>query len=259
MRVAGGDTLLQPVSTAPVRARYRFHADESPPRDTFGKREVEILRLIAGGYSNREIAQSLFLAEGTVKNYVSAILDKLGTRDRTRAVLKAITLRRTQLRALRLEVVTGLRGIDGLLKHLVNITIISAALAEIIGVLAIVVAFFGGTAWDVVRLGIVGLVVTLYSYPRREAWQRTIDYYAATAPGGSFPRGTSAEGIDDLLGNVAEWTATSGDSFDVGGALEGRAPESFVVRGGSFSSGAAALAAPRSRTLLAAERASARA
>lgn len=93
VRVAGGDTLLQPVSTAPVRARYRFHADESPPRDTFGKREVEILRLIAGGYSNREIAQSLFLAEGTVKNYVSAILDKLGTRDRTRAVLKAITLR----------------------------------------------------------------------------------------------------------------------------------------------------------------------
>ena len=93
VRVAGGDTLQQPVSTAPVRARYRFHADESPPRDTFGKREVEILRLIAGGYSNREIAQSLFLAEGTVKNYVSAILDKLGTRDRTRAVLKAITLR----------------------------------------------------------------------------------------------------------------------------------------------------------------------
>lgn len=52
-----------------------------------------ILRLLAGGYSNREIARSLFLAEGTVKNYVSAILDKLGTRDRTRAVLKAITLR----------------------------------------------------------------------------------------------------------------------------------------------------------------------
>ena len=52
-----------------------------------------ILRLIAGGYSNKEIARSLFLAEGTVKNYVSEILDKLGTRDRTRAVLKAITLR----------------------------------------------------------------------------------------------------------------------------------------------------------------------
>ncbi|KAG1320016.1 hypothetical protein G6F63_014459 [Rhizopus arrhizus] len=81
-----------PVSTEPVRARYRFH-DEAPPRDTCGEREVAILRLLAGGYSNKEIARSLFLAEGTVKNYVSAIIDKLGTRDLTRAVLKSITLR----------------------------------------------------------------------------------------------------------------------------------------------------------------------
>ncbi|WP_422509674.1 response regulator [Stenotrophomonas sp. GZD-301] len=92
VRVARGDTLLLPVSTDPVRARYRFH-DEAPPSDTFGEKEVAILRLLAGGYSNKEIARSLFLAEGTVKNYVSTILDKLGTRDRTRAVLKAITLR----------------------------------------------------------------------------------------------------------------------------------------------------------------------
>ncbi len=91
-RIAAGETLLQPVSTDPVRARFRFR-DEAPPRDTFGEREVAILRLLAGGYSNKEIARTLFLAEGTVKNYVSTILDKLGTRDRTRAVLKAITLR----------------------------------------------------------------------------------------------------------------------------------------------------------------------
>ena len=91
-RLAAGETLLQPVATDAVRARYRFH-DEDVPADTFSRREVAILRLIAGGYSNREIARSLFLAEGTVKNYVSVILDKLGTRDRTRAVLKAITLR----------------------------------------------------------------------------------------------------------------------------------------------------------------------
>ena len=91
-RVAAGETLLQPVSTDPVRARFRFR-DESPPVDTFSEREVAILRLLAGGYSNKEIARSLFLAEGTVKNYVSVILEKLGTRDRTRAVLKAITLR----------------------------------------------------------------------------------------------------------------------------------------------------------------------
>lgn len=91
-RVAAGETLLQPVSTDPVRARFRFR-DENAPTETFGTREVAILRLLAGGYSNKEIARSLFLAEGTVKNYVSTLLDKLGTRDRTRAVLKAITLR----------------------------------------------------------------------------------------------------------------------------------------------------------------------
>ncbi|KQR09100.1 MULTISPECIES: response regulator transcription factor [Xanthomonas] len=91
-RVAAGETLLQPVSTDPVRARYQFR-DQQAPSETFSEREVAILRLLAGGYSNKEIARTLFLAEGTVKNYVSTILEKLGTRDRTRAVLKAITLR----------------------------------------------------------------------------------------------------------------------------------------------------------------------
>lgn len=90
--LAAGGTLLQPVSTDAVRTRYRYH-DQAAPEDTFNAREVAVLRLLAGGYSNKEIARSLFLAEGTVKNHVSAILDKLGTRDRTRAVLKAITLR----------------------------------------------------------------------------------------------------------------------------------------------------------------------
>ena len=92
VRLAAGETLLQPGSTDPVRARYRYHADDAP-RDLFTEREVAILRLLAGGYSNKEIARAMFLAEGTVKNYVSTILDKLDTRDRTRAVLKAITLR----------------------------------------------------------------------------------------------------------------------------------------------------------------------
>lgn len=91
-RVASGETLLAPVATDPVRARYAYR-DQNPPSDTFNEREVSILRLLAGGYSNKEIARSIHLSEGTVKNYVSEILDKLGTRDRTRAVLKAITLR----------------------------------------------------------------------------------------------------------------------------------------------------------------------
>ena len=51
-----------------------------------------MLRLIAGGYSNREIADALGTVEGTVKNHASSILAKLGVRDRTRAVLKALEL-----------------------------------------------------------------------------------------------------------------------------------------------------------------------
>ncbi len=92
LQVAAGATLLAPVATDPVRARFTYR-DQAPPSDTFSEREVGILRLLAGGYSNKEIARTVHLSEGTVKNYVSEILDKLGTRDRTRAVLKAITLR----------------------------------------------------------------------------------------------------------------------------------------------------------------------
>jgi DNA-binding NarL/FixJ family response regulator len=90
--LAQGKALLAPVPTDPVRSRYAYR-ETSAPTDTFGEREIAILRLLAGGYSNREIAKAVFLSEGTVKNYVSEILEKLGTRDRTRAVLKAITLR----------------------------------------------------------------------------------------------------------------------------------------------------------------------
>jgi DNA-binding NarL/FixJ family response regulator len=86
-----GDGGLQPINTTGVAERYPYQ-DDSPPAGTFTDREIAILRLIAGGYSNREIARTIHLAEGTVKNYVSDILDKLNTRDRTRAVLKAITL-----------------------------------------------------------------------------------------------------------------------------------------------------------------------
>ena len=92
LSVQRGESLLQPVATDAVRARYAYR-ETSAPNGNFNEREVAILRLLAGGYSNKEIARSVFLAEGTVKNYVSDILAKLDARDRTQAVLKAITLR----------------------------------------------------------------------------------------------------------------------------------------------------------------------
>ena len=93
--VAQGGSMIRPAVTERVlrgleHVRRDFEA-LSPP-DPLTKREVEILRLMAGGYSNREIAGALGTAEGTVKNHASSILSKLGVRDRTRAVLKALEL-----------------------------------------------------------------------------------------------------------------------------------------------------------------------
>jgi DNA-binding NarL/FixJ family response regulator len=53
------------------------------------EREREILALVTQGASNRQIAENLYLTEGTVKNHMSSILSKLGVRDRTQAALKA--------------------------------------------------------------------------------------------------------------------------------------------------------------------------
>lgn len=88
-RVAAGETLLQPVSLGPVRAGWS--ALDATPGQRLTEREQSILRLVAGGYSNKEIARVLHLSEGTVKNYMSEVLVKLDCRDRTHAVLKAIT------------------------------------------------------------------------------------------------------------------------------------------------------------------------
>jgi DNA-binding NarL/FixJ family response regulator len=91
-RARRGERWLAPVAMPPIHQRLAEAGAEASGVD-LAPRELEILRLLAGGYSNKEIARSLGLAEGTVKNYVSEILAKLDTRDRTRAVLKAITLR----------------------------------------------------------------------------------------------------------------------------------------------------------------------
>ncbi|HET9048450.1 MAG TPA: response regulator transcription factor [Chiayiivirga sp.] len=94
--VAAGDSLLQPAMTQRllegVESLHNAFLSLDQP-DPLTDRETEILRLMAGGYSNREIAHALSVAEGTVKNHVSNILSKLGVRDRTRAVLKALELK----------------------------------------------------------------------------------------------------------------------------------------------------------------------
>jgi DNA-binding NarL/FixJ family response regulator len=89
--VAEGATVFQPAVTERLlRAGNALRLPAEPPREALTAREAEVVRLMAGGYSNREIAQALGTAEGTIKNHVSSILAKLGVRDRTRAVLKAL-------------------------------------------------------------------------------------------------------------------------------------------------------------------------
>lgn len=93
--VAEGGSVIRPAITDRVLRgleHIRRDFDSLSPPDPLTKRELEVLRLMAGGQSNREISASLGTAEGTVKNHASSILSKLGVRDRTRAVLKALEL-----------------------------------------------------------------------------------------------------------------------------------------------------------------------
>jgi DNA-binding NarL/FixJ family response regulator len=86
--LASGATAFQPAT-----AERLFRAPPAGPPPTSERltdREVEVVRLMAGGFSNKEIAHALGTAEGTIKNHVSNILLKLGARDRTRAVLRAL-------------------------------------------------------------------------------------------------------------------------------------------------------------------------
>lgn len=87
-RLARGETLFEPVALPPAQA-----GAEPPSGARLSPREVSILRLVAGGYSNKEIARSLQISDGTVKNHITDILQKLDARDRTHAVLKAIGAR----------------------------------------------------------------------------------------------------------------------------------------------------------------------
>jgi DNA-binding NarL/FixJ family response regulator len=87
--VAAGGTMLRPQVTERVLRAWK-RVEPSAPVSPLTARELAVLRLMAGGYSNREIADALEAAEGTIKNHASSILSKLGVRDRTRAVLTAI-------------------------------------------------------------------------------------------------------------------------------------------------------------------------
>ena len=97
-KVAAGGALIEPSVARKVLAEFSRLAepDRPAPRqaldrlpEPLSEREQEILRLLALGANNRQIASQLFLAEGTVKNYISTILDKLGVQDRTQAALRA--------------------------------------------------------------------------------------------------------------------------------------------------------------------------
>jgi DNA-binding NarL/FixJ family response regulator len=93
--LAAGGTCIEPVITERIvralgESNVAFDSAELP--EPLTDREKTILRLLAGGYSNKEISELLNISDGTVKNHISNLLAKLGVRDRTRAVLKAIDL-----------------------------------------------------------------------------------------------------------------------------------------------------------------------
>ncbi|HST98894.1 MAG TPA: response regulator transcription factor [Geodermatophilus sp.] len=97
LSAARGESVLQPSVAAKVVARFAQLDDAPRPRPQplvvpLSDRELDVLRLLADGRSNREIAAALFLAEGTVKNHVTNVLGKLGARDRTQAALRARAL-----------------------------------------------------------------------------------------------------------------------------------------------------------------------
>ncbi len=92
--IAAGDSLLDPKATAAVLERLRKGAEPEDPRfASLSPQERRILDLIADGLTNRQIGAEMYLAEKTVKNYVSSLLHKLGMSRRTEAAVYATEMR----------------------------------------------------------------------------------------------------------------------------------------------------------------------
>ena len=90
-----GETIVQPAITDTLLRGLKFQKgdfDSLPDPQPLSPKETEVLRLVASGYSNKEISTALHKSEGTIKNHVSNVLSKLGVRDRTRAVLRALEI-----------------------------------------------------------------------------------------------------------------------------------------------------------------------
>ncbi len=87
-----GKSYIDPQVAGKLLAEYaeNFGKSQPPTHYTFTERERDILTLLSQGLSNTEISEKLFLAEGTVRNYTSVLLKKLGVADRTQAAILAI-------------------------------------------------------------------------------------------------------------------------------------------------------------------------
>jgi two-component system response regulator DevR len=92
-QVAAGRSLLDPAITQKLLDRLRHPVEPDPVAGSLTAREREILDLIADGCTNRQIGERLFIAEKTVKNYVSGLLTKLGMQRRTQAAVYGASLR----------------------------------------------------------------------------------------------------------------------------------------------------------------------
>ncbi|MFL6112805.1 MAG: response regulator [Catenulispora sp.] len=96
--VAGGESLLDPRLAAKVMAKLRAADEQKDPLAQLTAQEHKVLDLIGEGLTNRQIAERLFLAEKTVKNYVSALLAKLGLTRRVQAAVMVSELKSEQAR-----------------------------------------------------------------------------------------------------------------------------------------------------------------